>query len=79
MAWFTKLARSGLHLPGGRSLTSITRTTAAQLKSLSAERERAVPTDEELNCDGPYSAPQMKTTMPGPKSLVSAQHILLLA
>ena len=73
MAWFTKLARTSLPLGCSRTLTSSTKTTAAQLKILrEAERERAAPaTDGELNCDGPYSAPQMKTTMPGPKSRVS--------
>ena len=76
MAWFTKLARTSLPLGCSRTLTSSTKTTAAQLKILREERESAAApsqttTDGELNCDGPYSAPQMKTTMPGPKSRVS--------
>ena len=71
MAWFTKLATARLPL-GCRALTSSTKTTAAQLKILREEREKAAPSDSgQVNYDGPYSAPQMKTTMPGPKSKVS--------
>ena len=72
MAWFTKLAYPGIshvarRLTGTRSLASSTTTTAAQAKTLRAERELQ---SNEVNYDGPYSAPEMKTTMPGPKSRV---------
>ena len=75
MAWFTKLAHPGLshvarRLTGTRSLASSTTTTAAQAKTLRAERELAASQSNEVNYDGPYSAPEMKTTMPGPKSRV---------
>ena len=71
MAWFAKLAHPGLaRLAGARSLASSTTTTAAQAKVIRTERERVAAQDRELNNDGPYSAPQMKTTMPGPKSRV---------
>lgn len=75
MAWFTKLAYPGVAVhvtrltsTGARSLASSTTTTAAQAKILRAERERVALQSSEVNYDGPYSAPEMKTTMPGPKS-----------
>lgn len=73
MAWFAKLtAYPGLaRLDGLRSLAASSTTTAAQVKILRAERERLAPQPSYLNYDGPYSAPEMKTTMPGPKSRVS--------
>ena len=78
MAWFAKLpypGRLAVHAArgltqGARSLASSTTTTAAQAKILRAERERAAPQSSDVNYDGPYSAPEMKTTMPGPKSRV---------
>lgn len=78
MAWFTRLAHPVLavhvaRLTGTRSLASSTTTAAAQAKILRVERERAAPqsqSEREVNYDGPYSAPEMKTAMPGPKSRV---------
>lgn len=80
MAWFTRLVYPGLTIarlaPGARSLASSTTTTAAQAKILRAERERTALQSNEVNCDGPYSAPEMKTTMPGPKSRVQLRRSL---
>lgn len=86
MAWFTKLAYPALavhayvtrFLTGARSLASSTTITAAQAKILRAERERAALQSSEVNYDGPYSAPEMKTTMPGPKSRVFLLRILVM-
>jgi hypothetical protein len=86
MAWFTKLAYPGLavhiarRLTGTRSLASSTTITAAQAKILRAERERerAALQSSEVNYDGPYSAPEMKTAMPGPKSRVLIKNLLLV-
>ena len=61
---------------GWRSLTSSSKITAAQVKVLREERtgEAAAALPSDSYVDGPYFAPQMKTTIPGPKSRVRHLH-----